>query len=230
MSKKYKGKVCAYCDELGQSADHVFAREFFPVAFRDKLPKVSACLSCNARKADLEHYALTVLPFGGVHTLSSDILRNEAPRRLAKNPKLRAVLKAGQRSVLVNQKGLIVPAMSLPFDGERLSTLFAIIARGLTQHHFDQHVPENYVARASFLTAQGERLFETMMQQHAAAEARGNLAEGLVLYQGVRRGDDVSSTIWRFRLYGGIETSDDVVAPNERPSNIWAFTGRADNS
>lgn len=66
MSKKYKGKLCAYCGRAdADTADHVFAKEFFLPPHRDNLPKVPTCSRCNGHKSKLEHYAVAVLPFGG---------------------------------------------------------------------------------------------------------------------------------------------------------------------
>jgi hypothetical protein len=57
MSKKYKGKTCVYCaTEKSSCPDHVIAREFFPIDERSNLPKVPSCVSCNNKKAKLEHY------------------------------------------------------------------------------------------------------------------------------------------------------------------------------
>jgi hypothetical protein len=40
MSKKYKGKLCAYCtNKAAEAGDHVFSREFFLVEDRDDLPQ-----------------------------------------------------------------------------------------------------------------------------------------------------------------------------------------------
>jgi len=53
MSKRFKGKTCAYCALPGASdtADHVLAREFVAVEDRGGIPKVPACAACNGKKA-----------------------------------------------------------------------------------------------------------------------------------------------------------------------------------
>ena len=66
MSKKYKGKLCAYCtNKAAEAGDHVFSREFFLVEDRDDLPQAPICDSCNNAKSKLEHYLTAVLPFTG---------------------------------------------------------------------------------------------------------------------------------------------------------------------
>jgi len=91
MSKLYKGKTCAYCAQLGgsQTGDHVFARSLVAEPLRGQIPIVPACAPCNGKRADLEHYAASVLPFGGRHAGASASLTGDVPRRLAKNQRLR---------------------------------------------------------------------------------------------------------------------------------------------
>src|SRR3546814_1882231 len=101
MGKRFKGKPCAYCDGTCVTADHVFARNFFPIEDRAHLPQVSACEPCNRDKSQLEHYLLSVLSFGGNHPASSAILAGEVPRRLEKNRKLHTELANGTREVLL---------------------------------------------------------------------------------------------------------------------------------
>ena len=67
-SKKFAGELCVYCNSSPAVVpDHVFAREFFLVNQRDKLPQVPACDKCNNEKSHLEHYLTALLPFGGSH-------------------------------------------------------------------------------------------------------------------------------------------------------------------
>jgi 5-methylcytosine-specific restriction endonuclease McrA len=75
MSKKFKGKTCAYCGEREAiTGDHVFAREFFLPSDRADLPQAPICGECNNEKSKLEHYLTTVLPFGGRHPASAENL------------------------------------------------------------------------------------------------------------------------------------------------------------
>ena len=82
--KSFKGKVCAYCAaSVCESADHVFAREFFPQDDRGNTPKVPACNRCNNIKAELERYATCTLPFGSRHPTAVKVMEEKMPRRYA---------------------------------------------------------------------------------------------------------------------------------------------------
>jgi hypothetical protein len=95
MSKKFKGKRCAYCSvRQVVTGDHIFAREFFVLSARADLPQAPICSECNNEKSKLEHYLTAVLPFGGRHAHASENLAVQVPKRLEKNAKLYRHLKA----------------------------------------------------------------------------------------------------------------------------------------
>jgi len=226
MGKRFKGRPCAYCDAVGVTADHVFARNFFPVGDRANLPQVSACEPCNREKSQLEHYLLSVLPFGGNHPASSAILAGQVPRRLEKNRKLHAALAGGKREVLLRNENGVSESLTLPFDSTKLSRLFEFVAKGLVQYHWELRVPADYFVGAGFLSREAERFFEQLMSRCSRAEARGDLGRGLILYQGVQTVDNPLTTIWRFQLYGGIQFGGDPQGHSKAVSNIWASTSR----
>src|SRR5689334_21043196 len=86
MAKKYRGQKCPYCQHgISNSDEHVLARKFFVIEDRGKLPKAPACTRCNGLKADLERYALEVLPFGARHHAAHVTMVTEVPRRLGGN-------------------------------------------------------------------------------------------------------------------------------------------------
>lgn len=64
---RFANRTCVYCGRpsVSGTADHVIARQFFPVDSRGYLPKVPACRDCNNTKSRLELYVLSVLPLGG---------------------------------------------------------------------------------------------------------------------------------------------------------------------
>jgi hypothetical protein len=133
VSKKFKGKTCVYCGVEGASStpDHVVARNFFAQPARANLPKVPACQSCNEAKSRLEHYLTTVLPFGANHEDANRNLIEEVPRRLSKNDKLFRQLRSGMvEGIATSWTGMPVPELSLPFEGDKLSSLFGQIAKG----------------------------------------------------------------------------------------------------
>ena len=107
MSKKFKGKRCAYCAEReAVTGDHIFAREFFLPSARANLPQAPICRECNNEKSKLEHYLTTVLPFGGQHPTSLENLESMVPKRLRKNAKLHRELAAGQQRVFTILTGI----------------------------------------------------------------------------------------------------------------------------
>jgi hypothetical protein len=225
-SKRFKNKPCVYCGDVGSTGDHIFAREFFPVGDRANLPQVPACASCNGLKSALEHYVLSVLPFGGNHPASSAILRDIIPRRLSNNHKLHLQLAEGHRDVLVNDKGVLRPSITVPIETEKLVSLTASIARGLVAYHWKTIIPPDYFVEAGYLHPEGARLFEQMMMRRSRAEIRGDLGNGLVLYQGVQAIDDENLTLWRFRLYGGVPIGGDPEHPEIVVSSLFASTSR----
>ena len=98
----FKGQPCIYClvrPSMNQG-DHVFARQLFPVSERDNLPKVPCCDQCNNDKSRLEHYLVTVLPFGAQHADSLSNLKTMVPPRLVKNQRLNRELRDGQERIL----------------------------------------------------------------------------------------------------------------------------------
>ena len=160
MSKKFKGKICVYCgvEGISETADHVIAREFMPVAHRDSIPKVAACGPCNNAKSQLEHYLVAVLPFGSRHPTASVMLDTEVPRRLAGNRRLHSDLAAGHQEAWLTENGITQRTITLPFHGEKLDALFALMTRGLAAHHFGVVIPKDYFIGAGTLGRVDKRL------------------------------------------------------------------------
>jgi len=134
MSKRFKGKICVYCATpvASETGDHVLAREFVRAVFRSQIPQVPACRQCNKNKADLEHYLTAVLLFGGRHADAATNLETEGPRRFAKNQKLGRQLAKGRARLWTREpSGLVVNALTLPIDGEKIEKLVEFMARGL---------------------------------------------------------------------------------------------------
>jgi hypothetical protein len=227
MSKRFIGKDCVYCGLQSGSTtgDHVFAREFLPVEHRANLPQVPACERCNADKAKLEHYLLTLLPFGGHHPASADLLTAKVPKRLAKNLKLHRQLVEGRGQVLVKGRGIIQPSMALPFEGQKLCDLFVLITRGMVAHAFGAQIPQHYSINVGILTERGEEITRPLLAMNAKVRAVGSLADGLIEYEGAQAFDNPALTIWRYRIYGGVSFAD----PNSKgqaTKNIWAISAR----
>ncbi len=226
-NRRAKGKTCTYCGGLGaaDTADHVFAREFFPLSKRGNLPKVPACQSCNGSKAKLEHYLTAVLPFGSRHEDAAQTLEDSVPARLAGNEKLRRELAAHQTYSVQFVGGRFVRMMTLPLRGESLAELFAYIARGLALYEFGVIIPQTYNVRASMLRAEGNAFLESLIR-HGGNRVERSLGDGLFDYSGLQSVQDSQLTVWKFRLLAGLQASD-TEAPGELPELIWATTSKS---
>jgi len=194
MSKLHRGKTCAYCGTLGASrtGDHVVARALVTEALRGEIPIVPACVACNGKKAVLEHYAASVLPFGGRHQGASASLTG-VPKRLAKNQRLHRELTAGQIHIWSKESGLMMPCLSIPIEGERLEALVGYIVRGLLFHHWDVALGSDYSVEVYSLTRHGEQTFDRYLGMNAAQRVTGNVGQGVVVYRGVQAVDKRSS-------------------------------------
>ncbi len=227
MSKRFKTGSCAYCDARSETADHVFARGFFPLEARDDLPQVGACGRCNNEKSQLEHYLLSVLPFGGNHPGSPALLSEFVPRRLARNRRLHRELAQGQAEVPIGPVGEAEPLVwAIPFDSDPYFAYFRFVARGLAAFHWDCRIPPDYVVSTGMAVGEHERILRALFVLNSSAYARGNLGNGLVLYEGQQAVDDPCLTIWRFQLYGPMTFSSPEEIPGAIRSDIWAVTAK----
>jgi hypothetical protein len=214
-SKKYLGKTCVYCTTAtATTADHVFARQFFPANQRTNMVKVPACAACNRKKSDLEHYLTAVLPFAGRQASATVQLTDEVPRRLAKNPRLHRQLAAGRRRGWSQMKsGIIVPATVLPLDGEKLVEYVALVVRGLMWHHWQVLLGPNCFVKAQSLTQHGEKVFATMSGWNGRARVTVQHPSGIFSYHGLQGIDIPEISVWELTLLGGMTVSGGDDAP-----------------
>jgi hypothetical protein len=210
MSKLHKGKTCAYCAQPGasQTGDHVVARSFVVKAFRKEIPIVPACAACNGKKAELEHYAASILPFGGRHAGAQASL-SDLEKRLAKNRRLHRELAAGQTRIWSREAGLMMPCLSIPIDGERLEALVTYVVRGLLFHHWGVALGSDYSAEAYSLTKHGEQTFNRYLSLNSAQRVTGDIGQGAAIYRGVQAVDDPNISMWEVVLFGGFKTVGD---------------------
>ncbi|MEW6358636.1 MAG: HNH endonuclease [Planctomycetota bacterium] len=205
MSKKYKDRTCVYCANCPSStADHVVAREFFPPSLRNGLPKVPACQVCQTKKSELEGYLTAVLPFGSNHEAAKELLTTKVARRLDRNLKLRRQLRDGQENVWVQEKsGLVLPSMSLPFDGEKFVDLCEYIVRGLVWHEWAVVVPHDYAVGVLTVSDQGLAIFSKhCLSQSAHLRKSVSLANGAFEYTCNCNNEDAALSAWHIRFYG----------------------------
>jgi hypothetical protein len=225
MSKKFKGKACAYCGGLATGPDHVIGRGFFVPADRDNLPQVHACDGCNSEKSTLETELMAVLPFGGRHHAGQATLREMVPGRLKNNQRLHRQLMQGQgRTWAEDDSGLVVPMTTLTVDAGRVLKLYEWIARGLLWFHWQVRLTDEHDITVLALGVAGEERFDRLFALRAAARVSENLKNGAFQYEGAQAGDDPSVTIWRFSMYGGIRFGDPDF-PGEVATRIGVMTG-----
>jgi hypothetical protein len=206
MGKRYKGKTCVYCAAAGASetADHVFAREFLPVTHRSQTPQVPACRQCNKDKSDLEHYLTAVLLFGGRHADAGPNLQNDGERRLAKNQKLRRELAQGGSRIWTRERsGLVVHALTVPIDGEKVEKLAAFIVRGLMWRHWEIVLGPDCFVDVLSLTRRGEAFFDRYRKMRAKHRVRGDIGNGALVYEGAQGTDNPQISVWELSILGG---------------------------
>jgi hypothetical protein len=215
---KFSGEICIYCNNApAQSRDHAVGKKFFLVERRDNLPEVPACEKCNNAKSKFENYLMIVLPFGAKHKdARANLLKLVQPRLENKaNAKLLRKLKTGYA-----RSG----GTSIPLNHEPLEKLFAMIAKALAWRHFGVRLGEGHSAIASLFTNEGETWVNRMLASEKN-RVSGNLGEGTFTFEGVQSEKYPGLTMWRFRIYGGVDFGGD---PNVHgaASLAVAVTGR----
>ncbi len=228
MGKKFKGKTCVYCAKnLSDTADHVFAREFFLSCKREELPKVPACNDCNNEKSGYEHYLSSLLPFGARHEDARLTLETMVPKRLAQNVKLHRTLSQQQMKIFNKENGrLYRPTMVLPFHFDQLEKLFMMIVKGLIWYHWQTHITEKHFVQVLALTKVGEEFFERhFFALNTRARVNLSLGKGAFSYEGVQGVDYPQITAWKFSMYGGIKLAESTDSPDAVSSRIGAVTG-----
>lgn len=209
MSKKYKGKACAYCgrERVSTSADHVVAREFFLIQDRANLPKVPACERCNHEKSLLEQYALTVLPIGSRHVDAETYSRQNVPRRLRKNPRIDAGLSLEHSGIWERSSGsIMVPLYSVAITTSTLKKLFVFITRGLYAYHWGMPLHPKWYPDVAIIKPEAESesfraIFNKMGRRRSV---KGNLGRETFVYWGTKSLSLCWWSLWQFTLFGGL--------------------------
>jgi hypothetical protein len=227
MSKKYKGKICVYCQQRpSKQGDHVFSRELFLESERANLIKVPACDECNNDKSVLEHYLTSLLPFGGLHTDAKEHLNTLVAPRLERNQKLKRELSAGMSYVTtVDENGNESRALAIPFHGDIYIALFEYIVKALSWFHWGTYIDNNSMVVTTALTKLGEEMFE----QHLFSLSPKNtidatLGKDTVKYFGMQ-GVNEQITVWKFEIFNGLVVSDSNDEGFPKSTCIGAISG-----
>ena len=210
-SKKYIGKVCAYCAHAGTSktADHVVARQFFLEKDRRNLPKVSACETCNRLKSELENYTLTVLPLASRHRDAKEYSAVNIERRLKRNEPIRRDLTVENSGMWeLHSSGILVPIKSINIEQEKICTLFGLITKGLFMFHWGIPLHQKWFPDVTIIAPEHENtVFSSLtshMGQHLEA-VRGDLGQGTLVYEGIRGPTRKWYSLWQFTVFGKLQ-------------------------
>ncbi len=226
-SKAFTGKTCVYClgEGISSSPDHVVARAFFPKEQRSGIPKVPACENCNNKKSALETYLTTVLPFGGRHEKSAQILTNQVPKRLDRNRKLRKQLAESFKSdIVVSSEGYIQVAKTFHVDASKIEELYKLIVKGLCWCEFKLLLPpETSDLEVGIVGPEFAPFIDNMMKMNGKQKCHKKLAEGLFQYEGVQATDNDLITIWKMSLYNTV--FGDALDLSSRAYTWYASTG-----
>lgn len=220
--KKYIGKPCAYCgkDGISETRDHVVAKEFFLEEDRANLPFAPACGKCNGEKSRLEHYVLSVLPFGNRHFEARRYAEKNIGRRLQKNQRLRDGLVFEQSGLWEQHpNGVLVPTVQLKIDAQKVLDLISLIVRGLFTYHWNDTLDADWKADpAIFHPDFEERVIGPLKPYFAepAAIAEGDLGRGTFVYKGLRSSHIPQISLWQLTLFGGLQFGGDAKFPDGR--------------
>lgn len=170
---------------------------------RGDLAKVPGCKSCNGRKADLERYLTTVMPFGARHADATESLSSMGPKRLRGNLALAREIVAGiEYAPPLDSSGRA--SMTAPFDSEKLRERYEMIAGGLAWHHWQLLLPPVTVnVYGWFASPEGTAIFDRIFTHDARCRVTKQLG-GAFLYEGAQAKDSEQFTIWRMSLYGAV--------------------------
>jgi hypothetical protein len=209
VSKRFKEKLCAYCGASGSSStsDHVLARAFFFKEDRSNLPQVPACLTCNNRKSELEHYVSSTLLIGSQHA-DGDRYRQEMVRpRLDKNLKLRSQLRVDHPPQLVKVAGLCRFMHAVTINAAKVTELLQLIVRGLYHHHFGKPLDPDWYPDVTMLHPDHEAAMWAQIQCYfppGTERVGANLGRASFLYSGIRSPGHAGFSAWKLAWHGCI--------------------------
>ena len=210
-SKKYLGKLCVYCRQnQSTTADHIFPREFFQLHQRDMLPKAPSCTNCNNEKSKLEHYLVSVLPFGATHSNAEKALSVDVSKRLSKNLKLHRKLKEEMSYKDFQEKNEVTEKrLTVPLEPEKLHDFIEFVGKGLMWHHWEKYLPLNCSIKAFTPTPTGIEFLTNLFQLTTKYRVSCKLGDDTISYKGVMSEVDTGVSAWAIQLLGGITIADE---------------------
>lgn len=209
MSKRYKGKTCVYCGNVGASdtRDHVLAREFVLERHRANLPVVPACRACNSAKSALESELTVVLPFGARHAAARENLSTMVPKRLRANERLRRQLEETLEPRWVpSPTGAYQMRSMVHIDAEKINGGIAMLTLGLIYHHWNVVVAGQVVVEPMLASPNGRQYMDRLFTARAGRRiAVTSIGGGALTYEAAMGADNPLVSAWRFAIYDGLE-------------------------
>jgi hypothetical protein len=227
MSKKFKSEICVYCNRRqSTTADHVFARGLFLVPERNNLIKVPSCKECNNDKSKLEHYLVSVLPFGGRHRDSEGHLAQLVPKRLERNQKLKRQLSSGIKKETPDENCSTEAVVTIPFDGAKYIEYWRYVDKGLVWHHFHTRIGEDTSVYAISYTLESEEILQKLfLSLRSNKEVSETVGTNTVKYSGTQVKENQQISMWDFDLYNGLMLSGGEKAAGAQSRKVFAITG-----
>jgi hypothetical protein len=224
-SKRYRNKICVYCGGTSITGDHVVARTFFPESMRQGIPIVPACEACNSEKSKFENYLATVLPVAGQHPVAKGVEIETFQRRLGRNDALKKELDGGYE----RYHEYAPPQMYIStFRHDELVNYVALMARGLLFYHFGTVLSSKHTAEGRVLPSNQSSSWDTLYEGVAdhVLTVNNTIACGAFSYRGFAVKDDLFTSIWHIRMYGGLTlgSSKDGVPSPPAPWDLTAKT------
>jgi hypothetical protein len=227
-SKKYIGKLCVYCRKnKATTADHVFPREMFQVTQRNMLPKVPACTECNNEKSKIEHYLLSVLPFGATHSNAKKALSIDTKRRLEKNKKLHNQMHQNKGKIfIVNEENTVEKRLTVKFDGEQLHKFIGYVGLGLNWFYWEKYLPLNYSFISFTPSPTGVELIKELHSLSSSLVINEFIGEDTVKCKGIMDEINNGISVWSIQLMGGITIATDDKGMIFKNSFVTMITGK----
>ena len=193
---------------MSTTADHVFPREIFQIEQRAMLPKVPACEECNNKKSHLEHYLLSVLPFGATHSNAEKALSVDVKKRLRNNLKLHRKIRNDQGQTYIATNGKILEKrMFIKYDNDKLHKFIGYVGCGLTWFHWSKYLPKDCVFDVFTPAPKGVEFLNQVFYLRTNLRVDTQLGDDTIRYKGGMSEIDDGFTIWAVQLFGGITIS-----------------------
>ncbi|KQR36025.1 hypothetical protein ASF91_20720 [Rhizobium sp. Leaf155] len=102
----------------------------------------------------------------------------------------------------------------VPLDTSRLERLFARITIGLLWHKWATYLPSTHRVESAILSPNGEAFFDGLFALDAEDRDSKSLGYGSIEYEGACAKGKEAFSIWRYRIYGGLQMTGDIDAPD----------------